>query len=402
MNILLVTQYFRPDNFRINELFDELIKRGHIVTIITGKPNYPKGKFYKGLGLFSPIKSSFSGATIYRLPIIPRGNASSLRLFLNYLSFAIIGSLFSLFHNRKYDFSFVYAVSPITTAIPAIVHKKFYGTKIYLWVQDLWPDSVTVTQKVTSDLIISILNRLVSFIYNSSDKIYYSSKEMKDSISKYLRHTKNRIELDHLPNWIEDEYLKQEIDRDKYKDLFNYGFVIMFTGNIGFAQDIPSVIQAIKILKNNKSIKFVFIGEGSEVKYFKQKIEELNLQDTVILLGSYPQKEIKNLIYHADVLLLQLRNRRLYSCTVPSKLQTYMGSAKPIVGMVNGETADIIKNSGCGVVVTAEDYDGLTKEINQLLKLDKSVLEEMGQNGYRYCVQNFNKRTIINKILKQS
>ena len=398
MKLLIVSQVFWPENFRINDLCTELVKLGHEVSVITGKPNYPKGKFYKGYGLFSKIKSDYNGATVYRIPIIPRGSASGLSLSINYLSFAFFASIFAFFHRKKYDFSFVFAVSPITSALPAIVHRAVYGTKHYLWVLDLWPEGVEVTGKLKSKFLKKQLYSLVKFIYRKSDKIYVSSRFMENSIVEKLP-TNHKKEIIYLPNWAEDHFVSENVDKTKYASLIPKGFIIMFAGNIGFGQDCPSIIKAAQLLQAEKNVKFVLLGDGSEKQYMEQQVKELGLENTVYFLGSYPIEEMPHFYCHADMMLLTLRGGSIYNYTVPGKLQSYLASKKPIVAMINGETKEIIEKSKSGIVVNAEEYKLFAEKIAEVAKKPKSIFEEMGQNGYEYYFKTFTKKIVITTLL---
>jgi len=398
MRILVVSQYFWPENFKINDLCSELIKLGHEVTVITGKPNYPKGKFFKGYGFFSTVKDNYNGVKIFRLPIIPRGNGSSLMLSLNYLSFVFFGCLFSLFHKKKYDFSFTFGVSPITSALPAITHRIFYKTKMVLWVQDLWPESIEVTINLNSIILKKLLISLVKFIYKYSDKIFISSRSMEKSILEKLDSDKIK-KIDYLPNWAEDSYLENCVEKNKYSSLMPKGFKIMFAGNIGWAQDFPSIVKAAQLLKKNGNIKFIILGDGSEKDYLLNKIKELDLEDTIYYLGSYPLEEMVNFYFHADMMLLTLRDELIYSFTVPNKLQGYLASKKPVAAMVNGETAEIIKKSKCGIVVDAGDTSAFVEELLKISKMPISLISKLQQNGFEYYEKTFSKEIVINTLL---
>jgi glycosyltransferase involved in cell wall biosynthesis len=399
MNILIISQVFWPENFKINELCTDLVNRGHKVTVITGKPNYPQGKFYKGYGLFSKIKSIYNGVVVYRLPIIPRRNATGFMLALNYLSFAFCGSLFSLFHFRKYDFSLVFAVSPITSALPAILHRAVFGTRLYLWILDLWPEGVEVTGKLKSKYLLKKLYSLVRFIYGKSDRIYISSRYMERSIQEKFTSPKANL-IRYMPNWAEDDFGTENVDINKYSYLMPKGFKIMFAGNIGSGQDIPSIIKAAQIFKEYGNIKIIILGDGSEKGYLVEKIEELKLHNTIYYLGSYPIAEMSNFYCHADMMLLTLRDELIYSYTVPGKLQGYLASKKPIAAMINGEAADIIKRSKCGIVVNAEDYLAFTEEILKISKGPELYLNDMKKNGFSYYEKTFAKEIVINSFLK--
>ena len=251
MKILIVSQVFWPERFKINDLCTDLIERGHDVTVLTGKPNYPKGKYYEGYSFFSNNNDYYNGAKIIRVPIIPRGDGGGMRLALWYLSFVFFGSLFALCYSRKYDFSLVFGVSPITAALPAIVHRIMYKTKMLLWVQDLWPESVIVTGKMNSLFLQKILGQVVKYIYRKSDRIFISSELMEHSIIDKLG-PKYSKRICYMPNWADDAHLTKKPNIQKYIHLMPVGFKIMFAGNISFAQDFPSIIKAALILKKTR------------------------------------------------------------------------------------------------------------------------------------------------------
>jgi len=401
MKILIVSQVFWPENFKINDLCTEFISMGHEVTVITGKPNYPGGKFYAGYSFFSKFYDNYNGAKIYRIPLIPRGRATGIRLALNYISFAFFASFFLLLHRKKYDFSFVFGVSPITAALPAIIHRKIYKTRLILWVLDLWPESVLITGRLNSYFLYKRLSALVKFIYRNCDKIFISSKMMQNSIANYLEKD-SKIQIDYLPNWVEDSYFKRKPDKNKYATLIPKGFIVMFAGNIGYGQDVPAIIKTAQILKPYQQIKFVFLGDGSERELFEKNIKELDLEGSVFILGSYEVEEMPDFFVHADAMLISLRDEKIYSFTVPGKLQSYMAANKPILGMINGEAAEIIKKSECGVSVNAGNYQHFSEEILKLSQQPKSILDQMGKNGFEFCIKNFDKESIINKIFINS
>ena len=398
MKILIVSQVFWPENFKINDLCSDLIKRGHEVTVLTGKPNYPKGKFYDGYSFFSNNHDFFEGAKIIRVPIIPRGDGSSIRLSLNYLSFAFFGSLFALFHWRKYDFSLVYGISPIISAFPAIIHQIFHKTKMMLWVQDLWPESVDVTGKMKNSFLRKLLILLVKFIYRKSNKIFISSEFMKKSIIDKLG-SKYPKEIFYLPNWAEDSFLEENINTNKFKHLMPDGFKVMFAGNISYGQDFPSIIKAALILKKTSNVKFIILGDGSEKKYLKNKINELNLGDTIYYLGSFPIEEMVNFYCHANMMLLTLRDELIYSYTVPCKLQGYLASKKAVAAMINGEAAEIINNSECGFAVKAEDHNAFAAKLLSISNKPISFLEKASIRGFNHYEKTFKKDTVIDFFL---
>ena len=396
MNILIVSQVFYPENFIINNFCKYLIENGHNITVITGKPNYPKGEFFDGFGCFSKIKDKYLGCTVYRLPIYPRKNASNLNLILNYLSFAFIGSVFALFLRKKFDFSFVFAVSPITSAFPAIIHKFFYNTKLYLWVLDLWPESVTVGNRLNSKTLIRLLKNLVGYIYKHSDRIYISSSLMKKSIIKY-KGKKSNFDIRHFPNWIRN--FNSISDSKKYQNLVPSGFNIMLAGNIGVSIDYPNIIRTAKLLKNYEKINFLIVGSGSQELKFKCEVNNYGLSNKIFFIGRYPSDEMPNFYVHADLMLISLADNELYSYTVPEKLQSYMSMKKTIIGMVSGESNQLIKKSGAGLSSNAGDYKALSDNIKILYEMSEVERNKFGEKGYQYALNNFDLSKNINNIL---
>ena len=396
MKILIVSQYFWPENFRINDLALELKSRGHDVAVLTGKPNYPEGRFFDGYSFFSKSKDSFSDIPIYRVFMLPRKNGRGMYLALNYLSFAFFSSIFALFHRKKYDASFVFAISPITMVFPAIVHKKCYGTKLGLWVQDLWPESVVAAGKFESKFIYNRLTQMVKYIYRQSDKIFISSKSFAPSIlQKYNDNTK----VHYLPNWAEDIFLISEIKKQKYEDLIPEGFIVMFAGNIGESQDIDHIVKAAIETKKDRMIKWIFVGDGRKKKWLEEQVQTYDLVDTVLLLGRYPLEEMPHLYIHADILLVSLKNEEIFNLTIPAKTQSYMAFGKPIVAMLNGEGASLIQEAQCGIAVPAGDYKTLAKKICDMKLMEQERLQQMGANGKQFYETYFSKDIIISDLI---
>ena len=215
--ILILTNHFYPENFRVNDVAFELAAKDFEVTVLTGIPNYPQGRFYEGYGLFKKRKEILSGVKVIRVPLIPRGKGSLFLLSLNYLSYTfclIIWSFFiALF--QKFDSILVHHTSPVFVGIPAVMVKKIQKIKMYFWNLDLWPESVTETTGLKLSLIIKVLDKIVSFIYRNSDKILISSQAFKESITGRGIDEKRII---YFPNWAEDVYLKKEFNEPDLKD----------------------------------------------------------------------------------------------------------------------------------------------------------------------------------------
>lgn len=395
MNILIVSQYFWPEEFRVNDLAIDLVKRGNKVTVLTGNPNYPKGDFFKGYG-FKFVVENYQGIEIYRMPIIPRGK-NSLTLVLNYLSFALTGSFFLLFHKAQYDKVFAINFSPITAVYPAIVYKKRQKKKLYLWVQDLWPESVSAAGKIKSNFVMGLLTKMVRHIYKNSDRVLLQSEAFISSVEEK---GVTKKQMGYLPNWAEDLYSdNSKVLPAKFENSIPKGFKVMFAGNIGEAQDFDSLLKAAEMTKQFPEIKWVIVGDGRKKNWVEEEIVRLGLQETFFMLGRYPMEEIPSFFVHADIMLLSLKKENIFSLTIPSKVQSYMASGKPIIGILDGVGADLIGKADCGYVGGAGDYVALANNVCKAFRQEASVLIKMGENGKNYYNQNFSKKIIIDKLV---
>lgn len=393
MRILLVSQYFWPETFRINDLAQELVTRGHAVTVLTGKPNYPQGVIYENYSFWGYKKESYKGAEVIRVPLLPRGKGSGIRLALNYLSYVFFSCLYVLFHKKRYDVSLTFAISPITQVYPALLHKKIFGSRAFLWVQDLWPESVVAAGKVKSGIIYWLLNRMVRSIYSKVDGICIQSEAFKQSILDKGRY---EHKISYIPNWAEDLFTDHSlINKQRFESKLPSGFIVMFAGNMGEAQDFESILQAAVCTRMHKDIKWVIVGDGRKKEFVKKQVEELDLCDTVFLLGRYPVEDMPNLFIHADVMLVSLKDTAIFSLTIPSKIQSYMAFGKPIVSMINGIGNEIITKANCGYTATAGDFNSLAENVIQLSEIDKSILSTKGECGKRYYQECFSKKRII-------
>lgn len=396
MNILIVSQYFWPESFQINTLAQSLVARNHDVTVLTGLPNYPAGKIYPNYKRYLPFKESWSGITINRLPLIPRGKGSNLRLFLNYLSFITTASLCIPFICRKkYDAVLVFSTSPIMQALPAILLRYLKKTPTYLWVQDLWPESLRATRKIKSQRIINWVGKLVRFIYKNTDKILISSR----SFSSYIeRFGISPAKICYFPNTTQDFYKPLSLLPTANHYQLPTGFILMFAGNIGSAQAVSTLLAAADLLRTHPEIKWVFVGEGSERQYLESEILRKKLQDTVVWIGAYPSDEMPYLFSLADALLVSLLKSEIFSLTVPSKVQSYLACGKPILASIDGEAADIVNQAKCGIAVPSENPEALAQAALSLYEMPQSQREQLGINGYHYFQDHFNKERLITQL----
>jgi colanic acid biosynthesis glycosyl transferase WcaI len=390
LSVLIICQYFSPENFGVNAVVAELQERGHNVTVLTGMPNYPLGVFVDGYGGWKVRFETWNGATVIRVPIIARGQNSRLRLALNYLSYAINASILAPFvvKNRP-DVILAYQLSPVTTALPAMVMKLVTGSKILLWVQDIWPESLTATGAVKSRVIMGLLRLLVRLIYRCSSIIAVQSRQYVDFI-RVLAPPASDIR--YLPNTADRFYRPVAVPPDApERKLFRPGFNILFAGNLGLAQDLETALAAIVRLKDRKDIQWVFIGDGRRRAWLEHQIQEQGLVETVQILGSFPPEKMPVFFAIADVLLITLRDERVFSMTVPSKLQTYLACGRPILGAISGEAANILTAAGAGMAASPNDPEHLAEMALAMAQMPRERLDALGKAALEYQRREFDR-----------
>lgn len=397
MRILIVSQYFWPEEFRINELSRMLAERGHHVTVLTGIPNYPGGNFFSGYGFIRKSVENYFGVKIIRVPLCPRGKGGGFRLALNYFSFAFFASLLGPFKCRDpYDVIFVYEPSPVTVGLPAIVMKKIKSAPIVFWVQDLWPESLSATGAVKSLYILKGVEHLVKFIYSRCDLILVQSKVFIHNIST-MGIGQSRIK--YFPNSAEEIFSHAEGSAELSQDVkFPEGFRIMFAGNIGAAQDFETILTAAEAIKNYEDIHWVIVGDGRMFSWVQEQVKVRQLSQTVHLLGRHPVEEMPAFFSKADVMLVTLRKEPIFALTVPAKVQAYMASARPIIAALDGEGARTIKEAGAGLVCPSENAEMLAETVLKVYHMNQIQREEMAKNGRKYFEENFEPNKLIDGL----
>jgi glycosyltransferase involved in cell wall biosynthesis len=391
--ILYICQYFYPETFRGNDIAFHLASEGHEVHVVTGIPNYPKGKFYDGYGLFSRRSEVINGVKVTRLPIIPRGE-SKVTLMLNYFSYFIVSWIYILFHaiTNKYDLVFCQQLSPIMMSSAAVLYKRLRKIPLYTWVLDLWPESLTAAAGINNKLILSFFDRFVKSEYKWSDKILTSSKSFSSSILKYGDYAHKII---YYPQWGDAEPLEAKNETSEVLPEIPDGFIVMFAGAVGEAHGFECNLQAALLTKANHNIKWVIVGDGRKLEWVRQFVTEHKLNDTVITLGRYPANTMPSFFAKADVMLVSLSDSPLFNLYAPAKISSYMAASKPIVTCLNGEGRDVIYSADCGWSVDANDSKGLAELVIKLSKLDSNILVAKGANGRKYYDEHFEKNKCL-------
>lgn len=398
MRILVVSQYFWPENFRINDLVAELCARGHEVTVLTGVPNYPEGDRFPDFAAAPERFSRFAGARIVRVPMLTRGQGR-LRLVLNYLSFAAAGALWGPWRLRglRFDSIFVFQTSPITAALPALLMRRWKQAPVLMWILDLWPETLSAIGVVRSPRALALVGALVRFIYRRCDRVLVQSRAFAANVRRYADQPDK---LRYFPGWAEDVFARGGTPATPAPELAPYEdcFKVLFAGNIGEAQDFPTVLQAAQRLKARDDIRWIVVGDGRAAAGLRADIQRLGLQERVILLGRHPLERMPSFFSGADALLVSLRRDPIFAMTIPGKVQSYLAAGVPLVGMLDGEGADVIRESGGGLVGPSGDAEALAANVEALAAMTQDQRRALGERGRRYGAAEFDRDTLVSSL----
>lgn len=396
-SILVVSQYFYPESFRVNDMCQEWMKRGHKVTVVTGIPNYPEGKFYEGYGYLHKRHEIWNGIEIYRIPLIPRGK-SSIGLMANYVSFMVSGMLAGKLKKVKADLVFSFEVSPMTQVLTGISFAKRLHVPHFLYVQDLWPENVITVTGIKNPAIIKPIDKMVDHIYENTDEIFATSPSFVEAICNRKKKVPKE-KVHYWPQYAEEFY--KPVDKVIAKEeAAKYGipnddsFKVIFTGNIGTAQGLQILPKTAEFLKN-KNVKFVMIGNGRYLDAFNSEVIKRNVQDKFIMVSRQPSEKIPELLAACDVAFLSFQDDSLWTKTIPAKLQSYMACGMPIIAVAQGETERVISEAGCGVCSTIGDAAELSQKIKKMMNTD---LFKMKKRSREYFENYFDKQILMDQM----
>jgi len=383
VKLLVLTQYFWPENFRINDVVEGLASRGHEVTVYTALPNYPAGKFFEGYGFFGPLKQKHGSVEVRRVPLIPRGKGGRVRLALNYLSHAFMATLLAPFQ-PKCDAILVFEPSPMTIGIPARALRALTGAPLVFWVQDLWPESLSATGAVRSRVMLSLVDRLIKWIYRGCDRVLVQSEAFIPSV---VAQGVPRERILYLPNSAEAFYKKMPHEAGNE-------FRVMYAGNIGAAQDFPTILAAAE---RTPEVRWIILGDGRMREWVENEIQKRGLRN-VELLGQRPAEEMPRHFARADVLLATLRREPIFAYTIPSKIQSYLACGRPVIAAMEGEGGRIIRSAGAGWAVPPEDPAALAEAVLAASRASRSELEAMGNRGEAWFREHFEREKLLSRL----
>lgn len=386
LKILVICQYYSPEPFKVSDVCQALVSKGHEVDVVTSFPNYPMGVIYEGYRKGEHKDEVINGVNVHRVFTIGRRTGFIWRT-ANYYAFSVASTLYAAGLKKDYDVVFVYQLSPIMMANAGIKYKKKHNKKLLLYCLDLWPDSLTLGGVKKDGFIYRYYKKVSEKIYKSADEILVSSKMFEQYLDEMFNINGQRV--DYLPQYAEDVFCPSSLSDEKTVDL-------TFAGNIGTTQSIETILYAAKKLQG-RNIHFHFYGDGSGLSELTELSKKLGL-DNVTFHGRIPLEEVSEKYAKSDGLIVTLSDNPVLSMSFPGKIQTYMAAGKPVIGAVNGEAAEIIKEAECGFCVAAEDSDGLVDCIEQFLNADKTAL---GNNARKYYEEHFQKDDFIKKLISE-
>lgn len=388
MRILILSQYFWPETFIINDIVRTLSEQGHEVMAATGKPNYPDGKVFDGYRAWGTQRERYlDRVDVLRVPLWPRGQGGAKNLVLNYLSFVVAGLLFLpwLLRKREFDAILVFAPSPITQVIPAIALKWLKKAKLALWVQDLWPESLSATGFVRNPKVLRAVGWMVRALYRPCDLLLVQSRAFIEPVARYA----DRQKIVYYPNSIDvrDSGAVVPIPEALQTVLDNH-FCVVFAGNLGTAQALDTLVQAAVHLRDDPQIRLVLVGSGSRLEWLKAQRHAREL-DNLILPGRFPMEAMPQIFERSGALLVSLNDEEAFAQTVPSKIQAYLAAGRPIIASINGEGARVVSEAKAGLASPAEKVLPLVANIRCMKALGETERAAMGRSGRAYFDDHF-------------
>ncbi|HSD60199.1 MAG TPA: glycosyltransferase family 4 protein, partial [Burkholderiales bacterium] len=392
----IVTQYFWPESFRINDLALGLAELGHAVTVLTGQPKYPEGQYFRGHGPLGPYREVYGPVEVLRVPLLTRGGGGGARLAMNYLAFVLSASLLGPLRCRgAFDAILVYEPSPVTVGVPARMLKAIKGAPILFWVQDLWPESLSAASAVRSPLILGWVERLVRWIYRGCDRVLVQSEAFAEPV---IRLGVPRERVLYYPNFAEAFYRPLPAVQAPEFAALPKGFRVMFAGNIGASQSFETILAAAERLRGQPDIHWVVLGEGRQSAWVAQEVERRGLSGRVHLLGRHPTESMPGWFAHAGAMLVTLKRDPVLAVTVPAKVQSYMACARPIVAALDGEGARVIRSAGAGIAAPAEDAEGLARAVTDMYRMTDAERRAMGARGRQFFEAHFERDMLLHRL----
>lgn len=385
MKILVVYQHYWPEPFRIHEICEDLVSRGHQVTAVVGLPDYPTGEIPGEYRWFRKRKESIHGVDVRRCFEIGRRN-SKIGLAVNYCSYMLSASIKMLFLRHDYDVIYAYSTSPVLMSIPALVYRALYKTKVVMHVLDIWPACLAAMQVRETSRFYQWMAKVSRWIYAKADVLLYSSRRFQNYF-KSVHHLDVPAE-NYLPQFADSVFA---VLPDKETSPF---INLVFAGNIGRVQSVETLVRAAAILKD-QPIRWHFLGNGAKYADCVALAHTLELDETVHFYGRLPIHEMPAYYAMADALLVSMAGEDYVTYTLPGKVQSYMAAGKPILGSISGEAQDIITEAKCGYCASSDDPVAFADIVRKFV--NDPHREQMGENAKQYYKDHFTKQGVMDR-----
>ena len=392
MRILVVSQFYYPEPFqKLKDLCEGWKDTGHDVTVLTGVPNYPTGviptEYLQGKKRYELIE----GVKVLRLPLIPR-RRSNIGLALNYLSWFAVATLKMLFWKERFDVVFCYQTSPVLVLFPAWVAKLKSRCNLVGYCLDQWPVSMLATLKSERNLAYRLMKVVSGWLYRRCDNLAVTSEPFIDYLVK--EHQLSKDCLIYVPQHGNDDYLSE----DFAKKTDDGAVHLLFTGNMGQAQDLGTILKATKLVRQDLNFVINFVGSGSALADCESFVKQESLADRVKFHGRKPYAELPRYYRQADACLVTLRHENAIGLTLPGKMQDYLAVGKPIIGAIDGAGAQVIEEAQCGLCVKAGDSEALARVIEEFIE-HRAKYSDCGKNARRYYAEHFTKKRVLKQFL---
>lgn len=399
MNVLVLSQYFWPETFIINDIVRVLTEQGHEVTVATGKPNYPDGKVFAGYRAWGIQHERYMDRVdVVRVPLWPRGEGGAKNLILNYLSFVLAGLICLpwMLRKREFDAILVFAPSPVTQAIPAILLRYLKKAKLALWVQDLWPQSLSATGFVKSPALLKAVGWMVKGIYKCCDTLLVQSRAFVEPVARYADPEK----IVYYPNSMDLSRAGAVVSiPEGLRELLDAHFCVVFAGNLGTAQALDTLVNAAVHLRDDPQIRLVLVGSGSRLGWLKAQQQVLGLEN-LVLAGRFASEAMPQIFERSSALLVSLNDEEVFAQTIPSKIQAYLAAGRPIIASMNGEGARVVREARAGLASPAEQVLSLVANIRSMKALGSSERAAMGDSGKAYFDAHFEMNTQVTCLIE--
>lgn len=400
MKLLLITQYFWPENFRVNDMVEGFVAAGHEVTVLTGFPNYPAGKIFPGYKKWKLFqRETYKGAKVVRVWLHPDHSLSIVQRLLNYGSFALTATVLGPFlTGLGFDRILVFQPGPFSAGFPAIVYKLLMRSPALIWVQDIWPDGLRDSGVVKNERLLRIVEWCARTVYAFFDTVMISSPGFKDPL---VRMNVKPERICFLPQWSEDVYQSVMPDETlRAEEGMGGRFNILFAGNVGVIQNLEMVLDVADQLREYPDIHFVIVGDGIRLDALKEEARRRRL-DNISFKGRKPLEAMPGWFALADVLLVQLKKSPIFDMTIPGKLQSYLACGKPVIAALDGTGAQVVREAGAGMVCEPDSPQSLKKAVLFLYNLPPEERIKMGLAGKAYYDRHFTRPVIMGRLFNE-